>query len=112
ATVCEGAFADGRRRVAERSVLVFLILKDIRIDGAGPKAVRFGGSRDGVGVREAARKVPQDVECNRRAAAGQRVHMTRVADLFLRRDRGGGLQVLPEARPRVGEPPPRELSGQ
>jgi len=52
------------------------------------------------------------VERERRAGAGERVHLRRVAEFLLQRRRGRGLHVLAEPGAGVGEAPRGQLDAE
>src|SRR5439155_26704424 len=63
-------------RVAKRSELVDLILKDVRIDRTGLDAGTRGECRDLAGALDTARKIPEDVQRDGGTHARQRMHLT------------------------------------
>src|SRR3954470_17578018 len=68
--VLQSPLADRTIRIGKRAVFVFLILKEIWIDGAGRHAITAGEVLDLVGAMNALWAVPQDVQCNCRANPG------------------------------------------
>src|SRR5207244_12101494 len=96
----------------ERSELVLLLFEDVRIDRAGPDAVSIGERRDARGARDPVRKIPEHVQRERGACAGEPVHFARVAEFLLDRRRGRRLQKLSEPRARVGKAPGRQLDAE
>src|SRR5665811_935448 len=57
--VLQGTLANGRIRIAEGAVLVFLILEKIGIDRAGENSVVIGKLLDVIGAARTTRAVPQ-----------------------------------------------------
>ena len=92
-------------RVTKRAELITLILKQIRIDGAGPHAVPGSQLFDNAAALGAIRKIPQHVERNGRANARQRMHLAGIAELLLNCACRRRLNELAEPRARVREPP-------
>src|SRR5207253_6535196 len=75
ARVLQGARAHALVRVAERSEFVGLILEQIRIDRSRLDLTACRQRRDAIDVADAARKVPEHVERERRARAGELVDL-------------------------------------
>ena len=92
-------------RIAERAVLVLLVLKEIGIDGAGAhaetlfKPLHFGD----VGL--AIRQIPKHMQRQCGRCSGQAQHFSSVAEFFFKRGGGSGLHKLAEARAGVGKAP-------
>src|SRR5262249_46703010 len=93
--VVERAPPDRPIAVGERPELVALVLKDVGVDGADAQAPRPGAGRDLGGVNPRG-EVPERVNGNRRAAAGQAVHLRSVRELVVDGDRRAVLQELAE----------------
>ena len=114
AQVVDRAAADCGVLARERAAAVALVLKDVGVDRADPKAPRLGGRGERASplddrVAAAPRDIPQDVDRDRRAASGQAMDLGRVIKLVLGRERRGVLEELPEAGAGVGEAPGRQL---
>ena len=80
----QSAFANRFLGICEGSVLVFLILKQVGIYGAGGDAIAAGESLDLFGALCAVRTVPQDMQCDSRAHTGEQMYLTCVTELLLR----------------------------
>ena len=105
----DGFLTDRFVGIAERSMLIDLILEKIRIDGAGTYAVAIGQFRDIRDVIQAAWKIPQYVQGDGGTDASQCVHLTRIAERFLGCGRGSSLYEFPKPSTRVGKPPGRDF---
>src|ERR1039458_6139322 len=73
--VLQRTLANGRIRIAEGAVLVFLILEKIGIDRAGENSVVLGKFLDAIGAAHTIRAVPQHMQRYGRADCGEQVHM-------------------------------------
>ena len=107
--VLQRAGADGRIRIAERPVLVRLVLEEIGIDGPGHDARCASALLDRSHVAEPARQIPVHVQCDRRAGLSQLMHESRVCEFLGQRDRGRRLTEDTEPRAGVGKSPRRQL---
>src|SRR5579872_6831494 len=67
--------ADRRVRVADRSVLVLLVLEQIRIDGTGAHAVLRLEGANVLGIANAAGEIPQHMQGQRWRYAGERIYL-------------------------------------
>ena len=100
----ERAGADGRVVVAERTPLVVLILKQVRIDGADLHAVVPCEFRDGLRVLTGL-KIPEYVDGDGRAAAGQSVNLAGISELVVGVDGRGVLEKFTKTGAGIGETP-------
>ena len=105
----EGALADRRIGIAHRSVLVFLVLKDVGIDRAGLHAVFLGQALHLGNILQPVGKVPLHMQRHGRASAGQGMHLPGVAELVFDRDCGRELNEFAETGPGVGKAPGGQL---
>src|SRR5246127_3361331 len=101
----QGALTDGAVRISEGSVLVFLILKKIGIDGARRNSVAAGEILDFICAFYAFRTIPQHVQNYCRGESCEEVHLTGIAELFLGRRGGRRLNEFSETSPCIGEAP-------
>src|ERR1700722_1935251 len=99
-------------RIAERTVLVFLTLKEVRIDRARQNSITFGELPDIAGAIDAHGAVPQDVQSYGRTYTRQQVHLPGIAELLLGGGGGGRLDKFSEARAGIGEAPRRYLDAE
>ncbi|SPE38951.1 hypothetical protein SBA3_300009 [Candidatus Sulfopaludibacter sp. SbA3] len=103
--VSERRRADCRIGIAQRPVLVDLILKHVRVDGPGAQPMR-GGKRVHLGrVVRAMGQVPQNVQRHGGAHARHGMHLACVAELLLHRAGSRRLRKLAKTRSRIGESP-------
>src|SRR5262249_10516349 len=93
--------------IAERPELVLLLLEEIRVDRAWPHTVALGQRLDFARAADAVREVPQHVQRQRRAGAGELVDLAGVAELFFDGCGGGRLEELAEPGAGVRESPRR-----
>jgi hypothetical protein len=101
----ERVLADCRIGIAQGSEFVFLALKKIGIDRTGGDAA-FAGEFLHLGhVFEAVRKIPKDVQGNRRAGSRELVHHPGVAEFLRQVGRCGGLHKFAEPGSCVRKPP-------
>ena len=103
--VGERRAAGFRIGIAERAVLVDLVLEEVGVDGAEPDAALAGGFFDFGHIGDAVGEVPQDVQGDGRAAAGEVVDLAGVGELLGRGGSRGGLEELAETGAGVGEAP-------
>ena len=103
--VRDGAFPDFRRRVAQRAVLVILVLEQVGIDGPGGDSVAGFEAANALNILDAVGQVPQNMQSQGGRDPGEFVHLAGVAELLLQRGSRRGLKELPKARARVGESP-------
>src|SRR4029077_12060565 len=103
------AATDGFVRIAEGAELVFLILKQIRIDRAGAHAVARGKALDLSGALHSLRAIPQNMQGDRRAHPREAMNLAGVAEFFFRRSSGRGLQEFAETSARIGKAPGRQF---
>src|SRR5260370_41296985 len=97
--------ADGQVGIAQRAMLVNLVLKDVRINGANLYAVSFGHAHDFRHAEFAVRKVPEYVYRVSGAAALEAMHLAGIAQLLLGGGTGGGLLELAKTGAGIGEAP-------
>ncbi len=90
--------------IAERSVLVNLVLKHVGVDGAGAHAVRGGQRPHFSHVANAVRQIPKHVQRDRRAHAGPAVHLARIAELLLDGVAAAACRNLPKRVPVLANP--------
>src|SRR5215831_20663699 len=81
--VIQGGPPDFRVGVAKRAVLVNLILERIGIDRAGAQPMFRCQHLNFSRVADSARKIPEDVQCQRRTRAGPTVDLPGVSEFFL-----------------------------
>ena len=94
-----------RGGVAEGAELVFLILKEIGIDGAGADSVNLFEGLNLGDIADAVGEIPEDVQRECGGDTGEAIDLSCVGELFL--DGGGGccLHKLAEARAGVRKSP-------
>ena len=97
--------------VAQRAVGVALILEHVGVDGADADAVLFGAGVDALDVGHAVGIVPQNVDGDGGAAAGDLMDLSGICYLFGSCGGRGGLDKLAKPGPRIGETPGREFYG-
>ena len=103
--VLERARSHGRIRIPERPVFVFLVLKKVGIDRAGPHAVVRREFLNLLYTFDPARKIPQNVQCDCGTGSGQLVDLAGITELLFRGGSGSGLDELAETRSGVGKTP-------
>src|ERR1700733_2209924 len=96
---------DGSVRSADRAELVFLVLKEIWINGAGPDAVSIGQAPYLRRVSRPGGQVPKHMQSKLRSDTRQCMDLGRIGKLLLQAGRRPGLEKLAEARAGVREPP-------
>src|SRR5580704_787196 len=101
----KGLLPDRFRGIAEGAKFVFLILKQVRIDGPNSYFVALCRGPDSLGVLGAAREIPQYVDRDSWSGAGERVDQSCIAELLFNRGRGCWLQVLAESCPCICKSP-------
>jgi hypothetical protein len=108
--VVHGLLPDLRRGVAEGTVLVLLVLKEVGVDGAGMNAEAAFQLLDLGNVVDAVGQIPEHMQGEGGSDAGEAVDFGRVGELFLDRGGGGGLHELSKASAGVGESPGGNLN--
>src|ERR1700732_888118 len=78
--VFESAFPDGRVRIAEGTVLILLILKEVRVDGTGLHSETLGELPNLIGAVYSGRKIPQNVQGDGGTNSGEEVHLTGITE--------------------------------
>ena len=101
--------ANLRVRISQRSVLVALILKDVGIDRANAHALRGCRPEHSRNVGQAIGEIPENVNRDTRATAGEPMHHAGVGQLLFRVRRSRCLNELAEPRSRIRESPRREF---
>lgn len=107
--VFESGFADLRVGISEGSEFIDLILKEVGVDGAGTDACFVC---EGCDFRSVVVEVPEDVEREGGADAGDAIHLGRVAEFFFNRGGGGGLMEFAETGAGIGETPGGEFDAE
>ena len=105
----ESLLAHRRIRIAERTVFIDLILKQVGIDRARTDTVAAGERGN---VRDTAQtifKIPKNVERDGWTDAGERVDLSSIAKFLFDGGGGGRLEKLAEACAGVGESPGRNF---
>ena len=74
--------------IAERSVLVDLVLKHVRVDGAGAQSMLRRECLNAANTAGSFRQIPQHVQRNRGANAGPSMHLARIAEFLFQRAGG------------------------
>ncbi len=103
--MAQSLLPNGRRRIAERTEFVLLILKEVGIDGAGAYAVLFLQSLHLRHLRDAFGQIPQDVQSHSGRDSGEAVDLSSVGKLLLNGGSGGSLSKYAKASAGVGESP-------
>jgi hypothetical protein len=96
--------------VSEAAIFIALVLEDVGVDRPDPHARLFGALRDL--LVESLREVPEHVDRDARADAGEPVHLAGVGELVFHRPGGGRLMKLAEPRPGIRVAPRRRLDRQ
>ena len=104
-----GGLADIGIGVPERAVLIDLVLEDVGIDGSDAHAVLLGNLFGGGRVLQTVREIPQDVDGDGRAAAGELVHLAGIGELLFGAGGRGVLYELAEARSGIRKTPGWQL---
>jgi hypothetical protein len=97
-------------RVAERTVLIALILEEIWINGSRLNSISIRKFSNLVGVLNALGAIPLDMERDGWADPGQLMNLTRIAELLFHSGCGGGLKELAETGASIGEAPRRDFN--
>ena len=97
--------ADRRIGVAERAKFVFLILKNIGIDGAGANGKLLGERLHFGDIFQSVRQIPLHVQRQGWAASGERVNLRGVTEFFFDGGGGSGLDKFAEASASVCKAP-------
>ena len=92
-------------RIAKRAELVFLVLKEIRIDRTRSDSRSALKGLDLRNIRQTAGKVPQHVQSQCGRCAGEPMNLGSVAEFLFERGCGRRLEELAEARARVRKSP-------
>src|SRR5262249_36629123 len=110
--VINRAAANGEVWIANGAVLVFLVLKDIRISGTWADREFLCEAPDTRNIGEAVRQIPLHVESERFAGSSDGVDLSGVGEFFFDGRGSGGLNKFPEASAGIGETPRRKLDAE
>src|SRR5580704_15019258 len=100
---------DSRIWIAQRSVFVFLTLKDIGVDRSRPNAVFCSQALHVSKICQPMWKIPLNVQCKLRTRPRKPMHFGRVAELLRDVASSSFLNELAKPRPRVGKAPGGQL---
>src|SRR5215471_296366 len=103
--VLHRTLADFFLRIRERTVLVFLVLKKVGVDGAGFYAIATGIPPDLGNVLRALGTVPENMQCHGGTDPGKKTHLPGIAEFFLNGCSRSGLDELAETRPGIRKSP-------
>jgi hypothetical protein len=107
--VIERGLANCRVGIAQRSILVNLILENIGVDGAETNPHLLRGSLHRRRALETLGEIPKDVRRHTGAAASKMVNLPRIGQLLFRGRGGGSLNKFAKTRTGVGESPGRKF---
>src|SRR5215467_6922112 len=107
--VPQGTSTDGLIRIPERTILVFLILKKIGIDGSRRNSITGGQAPDFICALYAFRTIPQHVQSYRWTDSREELHLTCIAELLFGSGGRRRLNEFPETSSRICETPGRKF---
>src|ERR1700680_2867926 len=99
-------------RIAEGSKLVFLVLKQVRVDRTGENSVVIGKLPDVVCAAYSIRAVPTDMQRYGRAHSSEQMYLPSVAKLLLSSGGCGWLNEFSESCACIGEAPGWKLDAE
>src|ERR1019366_4276694 len=106
----DGLLTDRRRGIAKRAEFVFLILKEVGVDGTGTNAVLRFELRYLRYVIETVGQIPKHVKSQRGSYTSEPVDLRSVSEFLLDGGSGGSLDKLSKAGAGVGESPGGNLN--